>query len=369
MCCAVRLSRLRRLVPIATLILLLLVSRGAASGQAGGNAGTNAYLPLLANDSPHDWIVFVSTRDGLREDIFVVRPDGSDAQNLTGTPDCYETRPRWSLDGARLAYVRTCLPDSGVEVMDFADRSTRWLDTNGIRVNEIDWSPDGKTLAFSAEAEGNQDIYLYELASDTLIQLTDDPAIDTDPSWSPDGSFIAFNSYNNYMMDLYLAKADGSGIAKLTDLPDFKSFHLNGVPPWSPDGDKLLYVSAALGGRDIFAIDADGDNPTQLTTNEGWDVSPAWSPDGERIAYVAFTPDHKANGIAVMNQDGSGFAQLTLEVDATHSTPVWSPDGSQLLFVININGNADLYLIQPDGSDLCSLAPHPQDDFFPSWRP
>ena len=38
---------------------------------------------------------------------------------------------------------------------------------------------------------------------------------------------------------------------------------------------------------DIFAIDPTGANPTQLTTDPGFDFDPSYSPDGEKILFTA----------------------------------------------------------------------------------
>jgi Tol biopolymer transport system component len=40
----------------------------------------------------------MSDREG-GEDVFVVRPDGTDVRNLTATPDLLESHPAWLPDG------------------------------------------------------------------------------------------------------------------------------------------------------------------------------------------------------------------------------------------------------------------------------
>ena len=52
------------------------------------------------------------------------------------------------------------------------------------------------------------------------------------------------------------------------------------------------------------------------------------------------------------------------------SEPVWSPDGSQIAFSgVDINEEWDIYLINPDGSDLMPLAGTDWFDGGITWSP
>ena len=65
---------------------------------------------------------------------------------------------------------------------------------------------------------------------------------------------------------------------------------------------------------------------------------PQFSPDRKRIAFVvgeSFLEKGKTNAdIYVMNADGSNIRRLTSD-PATDNAPRWSPDGKSLLFVSN----------------------------------
>src|SRR3954469_6715957 len=54
-----------------------------------------------------------------------------------------------------------------------------------------------------------------------------------------------------------------------------------------------------------------------------------------------------ADGIATLNSDGSGFAQLT---NGRDSDPAWSPDGSEIAFQRRADGSSDIYVMNADGS-------------------
>jgi TolB protein len=70
------------------------------------------------------------------------------------------------------------------------------------------------------------------------------------------------------------------------------------------------------------------------------DSQPVVSPDGKLIAFTA-TSDGNAE-IYLMNSDGSGLMRLTRDL-ADDQWPQWSPDGKKLMFVSNRTGKTAIY--------------------------
>src|SRR5712691_2099741 len=112
------------------------------------------------------------------------------------------------------------------------------------------------------------------------------------------------------------------------------------------------------------------------------------SPDGTRIAYIttstlvgdcgACAPGQTR--IVVVGADGTGSHFVVPRVSKVPEVgrclrgtcfgqPVWSPDGSRIAFVMTINGNTDIYLMNPDGSAVRRLTTSPAEDEFPVWSP
>jgi len=92
--------------------------------------------------------------------------------------------------------------------------------------------------------------------------------------------------------------------------------------------------------------------------------TPAWSPDGRKLAFVS-ERDGNAE-IYVMNADGSGQRRVVAD-DEDDIRPEWSPDGTKIAFE---GGLEDSYIdvVSADGSHRVRLT-HTGDDGDPTWSP
>jgi Tol biopolymer transport system component len=172
-------------------------------------------------------------------------------------------------------------------------------------------------------------------------------------AWSPDGSRVAFLSGSFGEGSILVINADGTGESHVSDIEARP-------PEWSPDGNRLVF-EAVEGG--IYSVGADGSGLTEIAKDGH---GPTWSPDGTRIVFFAEV-DGNAD-ISVMNADGSDPRRLTSD-PADDVSPAWSPDGTRIAFVSERDGNRDLFLVDPDGAHERRLTQSPAPDEAFSWAP
>jgi TolB protein len=187
------------------------------------------------------------------------------------------------------------------------------------------------------------------------------------PAPGPMNGVIAYASIGEQKV-FWTIRPDGSDLTEVRiDVPGFV-----GVPSWSPDGTRITVDvnsfddSHPKGGNfDVYTANADGTDPARLTFEEE-DHTPVWSPDGAKIAYVHGW-DEQAQ-IWVMNADGSNPRQLT-DRKGPNIFPSWSPDGTKIAFVSFDASNADIYVMNSDGSDVRRLTDRPTHEDQPAWSP
>jgi hypothetical protein len=114
----------------------------------------------------------------------------------------------------------------------------------------------------------------------------------------------------------------------------------------------------------LYRMRPDGSDVVDLTpTSDGEDGR--WSPDGTRIAFTSHR-DGNAD-IYLMNPDGSGVTRLTNN-SADDTEPVWAPDGQRIAFVSTRTGGSNVYMMNADGSAVGALT-GVAGGFEPSWSP
>lgn len=262
-------------------------------------------------------------------DVWVVHPDGSGLTNVTNTrrpadaPDgcTYEVPWEWSPDGSRLAFYGSCDPPG-------------------------------------SEGGANYDVFVMDADGGGRVNLTTSPedvesgASQLNPHWSPDGTQITFDGDDG----LYIVSADGSGLHKVAD---------GGLSTWSPDGTSVAFV----GDGGIYTADPDGSDPTQVTSEPGFEDLPAWSPAGDLIAFIASSAGG-GHQLEVVRPDGGGRRRLTDLPNDGMGSPSWSPDGSRIALAVHEPGGSwDLYVVNADGSGVTQLTDGPGDETRPKWSP
>lgn len=323
---------------IASIVLLAVVS--LPSPAAAVQPGVNGRITFQRFDE-HGFF-----------QVWVANPDMS--QQVQITHGAFGSGfPSWSPDSTRIVFMsdRTD-PDltDGSEIQDvFTMRPdgtdiVKITDSRGFS-GHPSWSSDGRWIIFDADRgdyPAGQGLYLARSdGSGGIRRLTTLPAGSTWQElgrFSPDGSRIVYGQYRggqvlSHRFDgrvvaeqaaLFTVRPDGTDIRQITPW----GAHGDDAD-WSPDGSRLVF-----GGQpthqgnigDVLAVDADGRHLTDLTHDHGltggtldsvWyeeSFNATWSPDGTKIIFVhaSFTAeDGFRMGLQTMNPDGSGRSWLS----------------------------------------------------------
>ena len=117
----------------------------------------------------------------------------------------------------------------------------------------------------------------------------------------------------------------------------------------TPSDPSIVFAT----GNDVFVRVADG--TVQQVTKTRWpEGSPSWSPDRRKIVYVSAKSGDA--DIYVMNADGTGQRRLAGSRKGPQDQyPAWSPDGKLIAFASNRGGEEDIFVMRADGAGLRQL--------------
>src|SRR5436305_10009758 len=115
-------------------------------------------------------------------------------------------------------------------------------------------------------------------------------------------------------------------------------------------------------------MNANCSNVKQLTRGPGEDGGSRWSPDGKKIAFTGNRTGQAE--VYIMNADGSHTSRLTTSIrDTSFNSPDWSPDGTRLLFLRSLPHSGEIWIMNADGSAQTKLMDAYGFGDGPVWQP
>ncbi|MBI4305146.1 MAG: PD40 domain-containing protein, partial [Chloroflexi bacterium] len=272
--------------------------------------------------------------------------------------------PRWSPDGAQLAFRR---PDAQgmrqVWVMASSGGESRQITSLVGGVLEFAWAPDSSRLAVVSDVDPNPP-----------KNATPRTTVARRIRYHEDGVGIRGEKRRHiFIVDL------DKGARQIT-AGDFD----NNTPVWSPDGTRIAFISARSEDRDIaagtevYVAQVDRSERGSRAEGEGdgavlWSAGLfniggiGWSPDGTKLVVIGSESRTRSGGFSLYSQgwlyvlqpgarprqisDDSVRPVVSLFAGIPNQELVWTGDG-RVFFLADGRGESDIYAVAETGGDL-----------------
>jgi eukaryotic-like serine/threonine-protein kinase len=271
------------------------------------------------------------------------------------------------------------------------------------------WSPSGDRIAFVANVNGLLQVFVKKPGSATLTQVTHEPHSCFHPMWSADGKRIYFREGGGAGSSLWVISTAGGAPEQIVDgviradlSPDGKTLAIVTIldgrlqlafasppnakpmpysqaplndpaslqgPVWLQYHPSGAYLGVYAGGRgQLWKVPSDGGAPQELLHGRasGWSDF-AWLTGGSRLVGHALSG---ASGydLALFDLSGGPARTLTAGANVRDSPPSVSPDGRTLAYATG-DASFDIVEIPLDGSASRDVVATARDELAAAWTP
>ncbi|MEP6692800.1 MAG: S41 family peptidase, partial [Gemmatimonadaceae bacterium] len=403
------------------------LSFGAPRALSRAAAAPRASFAEPALSPDHREIAFVSGGD-----IWTVPATGGEAHLLVAH-EAMESRPLYSPDGTRLAFVSTRSGNGDIYVLALATGDVKRVTFDDTRDQLDAWSHDGQWLYFSSAAHdisGMNDEYRVRAEGGTPMAVAGDRyASEFWGAPSPDGKTLAITARGTSSGQWWRkghSHLDESEISLVRDAgaaPSYTTFAplgaKNSWPMWSADGGTLYFVSDRGGAQNIYSRAVAGGDAKALTTfSDGRVLWPSIAADGKAITFerdfgiwtldvtsgmaarvpialrgapaaqgvehltlatgvqeMALSPDGRKTAFVMRGEifaasaKDGGEAARVTTSAADEQQLAWSPDSRRLAYTSDRDGSWHLFIYDFGARTETQLTRGPTNDLSPRWSP
>jgi dipeptidyl aminopeptidase/acylaminoacyl peptidase len=294
------------------------------------------------------------------QQVWIVPLAGGEPKQITRDGEA-NSRPRWSPDSKRIAYISDRSGASQIWLMDPDGGNAKQVTDLPTEADGVTFSPDGKTLLFTsavypecgADMPCNQKALAADKANKVKARVYTELLYRHWTAWQ-----------GKTRTHLFTVPVAGGALKDLTPgARDVPPFSLGGPDDYdiSPKGDEVCYVMnadpmpATTTNSDLYVVSIKGGEPVKITMTPGADVSPRYSPDGKYIAWRAqMKPGYESDRwrLMILERSTGRVTNLTDNLDRWVNSFVWRPDSSALFFTTGDRGRQAIQMISVSGGSI-----------------
>jgi dipeptidyl aminopeptidase/acylaminoacyl peptidase len=301
-----------------------------------------------------DWVVYERRGMDIMKDrrtsrLWLIKSDGTEHQKLTSN-EVNESRPRWSPDGSRIAFVSST--DEGSELFVYWTASGKIARLSQLENSpgNLAWSPDGKLLAFTKFVNGSELSLVRPPSKPKGAEWADPPRITTRFKHERDGAGKMKPGFTH----IFVIPAEG-GTARQITQGDFN----HSAPQWTDNGQYLFFSSNRkedweydFRNAEIYKVALTDGKVTAITDRNGPDYDLSIAPNGKRMAYVGFddkVQTYQLTNLYVSDLEGRNIKAIDLQLDRSVANPVWDQASRGIYFQYDDKGNTKIGYFGADG--------------------
>lgn len=382
---------LKNVIVLALTLALALPIAGRAIIETQGGKPTIDAVPSFAEPaiSPdRSEIAFVSGGD-----IWTVPASGGEARLLVSHP-ANESRPLFSPDGRRLAFISNRTGGGDIYVLGFDSGETRRLTFDDGNEQLDSWSRDGRWIYFtssSRDISGMNDLFRVSVDGGTPMQVSADRyASEYFSTPSPDGKALAFTARGVAFGQWWRKGRSHLDECEIWVMRDTQPASYEQItdagakdmwPMWSADGKNIYYVSDRGGAQNIWMSspgrgDRKGNsNARQITKfKDGRVLWPNISYDGRTIVFERNfaiwkldTASGQSSEVPITRRGApAGPSVEHLRLTDQIQELALSPDGKKVAFVVR----GEVFAASAkDGGDAARVTNSPSNESQITWAP